>query len=291
MQTVTVPMKSLLVHGSHLFATCWRITRSDGTILRFTDHNCKLTIASGEEFTPVKSIMATARQRQQNLKNSNVEVRGVVTSDLISVADLRAGKYNEAQVDEMLVNWRFPWLGEYSTTVYWIVETTFDGEMWQAKLAGNTVWLRNPIGGIYTRNCRHRVGRGQCANGGEGVTLASITVSSVSVTDVVTTRKSLKASSLIGDGDGEYNLGELEWVTGANAGVMSECKRFRSSDGRVILQLDTPYEFQVGDTFHIRRGCDGRLSTCRDDFDNVRNHGGYPTIPGNNAQYETPNAG
>ena len=40
--------------GATTLATCWRLTRGDGTVLGFTDHDCPLTF-DGTAFAPAGS--------------------------------------------------------------------------------------------------------------------------------------------------------------------------------------------------------------------------------------------
>lgn len=284
-QPISVPMQQLLHNGTHLFATCWRITRTDGEIFRFTSHSKKITISTGEEFSPIAGVASSARQRQQNLRNLNLELQGVITSDQITDSDLRGGKFRDAKIEELVVNWKYPWQGTYSSVSYWIQDLAFDGETWIAQVTGNALFLRSAVGQIYTRNCRHRVGRSPiCA---QGVSLASITVSST-VSSVVN-RQIFLCSGIAGMyPNNKFALGEAIWTSGNNVGVDCEVKRSVGATGRIVLQLDTPYDIQVGDTVDLVFGCDGTVRACKEDFNNFVNFGGWPDIPGTDKPFTTP---
>src|SRR3954469_18577103 len=81
------------------FASCWRITRTDGVIIRVTDHNCALTVMDDSPnqnvFSPVTAFVPSARQLEASLKERNVELQGAISSDLITPDDLRAGRYRD----------------------------------------------------------------------------------------------------------------------------------------------------------------------------------------------------
>ncbi len=54
--------------------------------------------------------------------------------------------------------------------------------------------------------------------------------------------------------------------------------------------MPLPFTPAIGDDVYIFPGCDKRLATCRDKFDNVRNFRGFPHIPGNDAMTQYPDA-
>ncbi len=87
---LTPSTESLLKQNLHRFAHCWRITRTDGTIIRTTDHDVPLTVGT-ETFAPASGFTASARQKQAGLAEQNFEVIGVLDSDAITDADLRLG--------------------------------------------------------------------------------------------------------------------------------------------------------------------------------------------------------
>lgn len=56
----------------------------------------------------------------------------------------------------------------------------------------------------------------------------------------------------------------------------------RHAAGALIeLWQAMPEPIAAGDTFAVTAGCDKRLPTCRDRFNNVVNFRGFPHIPGN----------
>jgi len=163
---------------THRFATLWTITRTDGVVFRFTDHNTKITF-EGNVFTPIGGWDASARQKQEGLKTRNLETRGIISSDVITDDDLRAGRYREAKIQEELVNWRTPWVGSFFKNTYWINETKFSNEMWVAQIAGPTRWLRQKVGEVYGRTCRFVLGDIRCAFDLPVMTLLAVTVSTI----------------------------------------------------------------------------------------------------------------
>ncbi len=274
MRRHTQSLKSLLVRGQPCFATCWRITRADGVILRFTEHDCALVVA-GETFTPMGGFDASARQKQQGLRTRNLETRGVLSSDAITTEDLQAGKYQDAMLEEFLVDFKYPWAGLIQQAVWWTTDITFTEEGWSAQLEGLGSFLQRPIGRLINRTCDADLGDANC-----GVNLASYTLTAQTVAEVVDQRVEIKTSIPVGHGNGYYTLGVLTWTSGNNNGFTSEIKDYKETAGRLVLQLRTPYDIAVSDTFSIYPGCDRTASTCKNKFNNRINFRGFMTVPG-----------
>jgi uncharacterized phage protein (TIGR02218 family) len=92
-----------------------------------------------------------------------------------------------------------------------------------------------------------------------------------------------------------FASGYVEWTGGANAGRSAEVMLHDVAGGVVTLTLlQAPVRpIAEGDTFSIRAGCDKRLSTCRQKFENAANFRGFPHIPGQDAviRYATRDGG
>ena len=97
----------------HYFATCWKIIRTDGTTLYFTDHDAEIEY-DGDTYSPAGAFSTSARRKEGQLKAQNLEVRGFLDSSVITHDDLRAGRYRDAVVWEYLVDWQYPWCGACS---------------------------------------------------------------------------------------------------------------------------------------------------------------------------------
>lgn len=272
-----------MMDNVHHFATLWEIVRVDGLVLRFTDHDTKIQF-QGATFTPAGGFDASARQKNDGLKNRDLEARGIISSDAITDEDLRAGRYREAKVTEYLVDWRYPWIHGTDgivKSVYWINDVQWSETQWSAQIAGQSRWLLGNIGEFYGKPCRYTLGDDRCK-----VNLASFTDTG-SVTGV-STQRAVFGTSGISNVAGYYTDGVLTWQTGLNAGIISEVRLHVPFN--IYLHVGTPFDIFAGDTFTVSAGCDLLVRTCRDKFNNLVNHGGFPFIPGTDAMLETPNA-
>lgn len=78
-------------------------------------------------------------------------------------------------------------------------------------------------------------------------------------------------------GSGTYDLGELVFTSGVNAGVRRAVKSHTA--GQLLLSFPLPDAPSVGDTFTVYKGCDKTLTTCRNKFSNAVHFRGFPFVP------------
>lgn len=278
-------------------STLWKITRADGEILRFTDHDEPLTFSttafnsSGDVFTPIGGVSVAARQVQTGLRVNNTEVRGVLNSDAITEAELRYGLYDEAEIDEYVVDPRYPFAGALRHFHYFIREVSWTPQGWLAQIEGLTSRLQIRNGSLFSKVCHYTLGDSRCTKNietGAGNFRVAATVETITLQ-----RKEFTAAALVGlAADNFYRYGNLVWTSGNNAGVehISEVKEYIAASGKVVLQLDTPIDIVVGDGFNIYVGCDKTFATCISKFSNGDRFGGFPHIPGNDALLQTPSS-
>ena len=102
-----------------------------------------------------------------------------------------------------------------------------------------------------------------------------------------------RATGLDTFADGAFSAGKISFTSGANDGLAVEVKRHRRDAGGVSIELwqQMPEPIAAGDTFAITAGCDKRVATCRDRFNNAVNFRGFPHIPGNDFVITIPTPG
>lgn len=274
----------------HRFAQLWRIERADGTNFLFTDHDAPITfnyqkslnwrqnpgtdIAGADEaYLPTDSVSTTALQKQSGMQDHNVDVQAVITSDLITEDDLRAGKYRNARVVAMVIDWRYPYAGYFTHNVFWILQATYTRETWHAQVSATPIRFRKEIGHIISHECRWDLGDSNCQKD-----LTSFTWTGT--VTVVTDQRTFVATGQSAT-DHMFEEGILTWNTGNNAGVQSDV--FDNVGATVQLQLNAYRPILVGDTFTIVAGCDKLKGTCVGKFNNFPRFGGFPFVPGNDA--------
>ncbi len=300
--TLTIP-KSLesqvTTNRTQAHAHAWKITRTDGTIYRFTDwpHSLSLRESSAPAlftYSPAEGMDSTARRRAEQLEPVNKEARGVISSTLIKAEDLRAGRFDGARVDEYLVDARVPWLGYIEHSLYYIKLVQYDRAEWRAQVEGIASRLDRPVGDLWGPLCRVDLFSAPC-----GLSPAAFQ-KTVEVSDIVEDRKVFKVTfgggvGVLWNADGYGNDGTLEWTSGANNLLKLQIKEYTwdggAGKGTITLHVPSPYVVAVGDDATAKPGCNKKSGVeidkngarlpghCKDKFANLLNFQGEPNIP------------
>jgi uncharacterized phage protein (TIGR02218 family) len=257
--------------------TCWKITRTDAAVFRFTDHVEDLVV-SGDTYLAATGYTASAVQSSADLAVDNLEIDGVLDATTITEGDLLAGLWDYAAVEIFRVNYAATadgvlWLRKGRLGQIRLNRATF-----VAELRGLAQALQQTIGEVYSPSCRANLGDTRC-----GFNLASVTVSGV-VTGV--TSRSVFAASARTEATGWFDGGLLTWTSGANNGRSMEVKLWTLAGTVFTLALPMVGTIAIGDTFSVYPGCQKRVYTdCRDKFANIVNFRGEPFVPGEEAQW------
>lgn len=261
--------------GATTLCRAWAVTRTDGQVFGFTDHDCVLTF-EGITFEPGSGLTARALQQATGLSVDNTEALGVLTAAAVREEDIEAGRFDNADVRCWLVNWQdvsLRWLQFRGT----IGEIRRAGGAFEAELRGLTEALNRPLGRIYQKPCTAVLGDAACRfdlnTPGYAVELAA---EGVDGTD------QFRWEALAGFEPGWFLGGRLSVLSGAAEGLWSMIKNDRSDVSGRLLTLWEPMRAPVapGDLLRLEAGCDKRMETCRLKFNNLLNFQGFPDIPG-----------
>jgi len=127
----------------------WKVLRTDGQTLGFTDHDGRLTF-DGVEFRANGGLTAAAVQQTSGLSVDNSEALGAFSDDAVTEADIEAGLYNGARVECWQVNWQDVTQRRLLFAAQ-IGEITRGDGAFQAELRGLTDILNQPQGRSYYR--------------------------------------------------------------------------------------------------------------------------------------------
>lgn len=263
-----------LGEGVTTLCRCWTLTRRDGAVMGFTDHDRDLVVA-GAPHAARTGLEAAEATSELGFAVSGGDVSGALSSGAISEGDVAAGLYDDAVVETRLVNWADP-------AQHLLLERASIGEIrraddaFVAELRGPLHRFDEPRGRRYRATCSADLGDRRC-----GVDPAVFSASAM----VADTDGALQvvASGLAGFPDGWFTGGRLSWTDGANAGQAVEIKAHRAGDAVAALDLwqRSPRPIAAGDGFTLTAGCDKRFATCRTKFANGPNFRGFPHLPGN----------
>lgn len=258
---------------------CWRVTRRDGRVFGFTDHDRRLTVA-GQDYEPQSGFSQTEARASFGMAVDAVDVEGALSSDVLTEADIAAGLYDGAVVETLLVNWREPaqFAPVRKAAIGRIVRA--DGRF-VAELESVAASLDRPNGRYLRRGCDARLGDGRC-----GVDLGSGTYSGAGEVLAVTAPGRIRVGGLSSFGAGWFAFGEIVFAGEAWAGrPVPVVEHVREADD-VYLTLPADGAMpSPGAAFTIVAGCDKRFATCKAKFSNALNFRGFPHLPGNDAAY------
>ena len=279
MKTLSPDLAAALADGVGTFATCWRITRTDGRVFGFTDHDRDLVYGgvTHEAATGLSASEATARA---DLSIGGLEVEGALDARSIEVAEIEAGLWDGASVEIDRVDWSAPdrrvtlrrgVLGEVRRT---------DGAF-AVEIRSLAHLLDETRGRLFQHRCDADLGDARC-----GVTVVEWEGNLAAIVD----DHRLRVTGLEAAEDGDFDRGLLRVVGGAAAGRTSEI-RFHGRDGvGVVVDLWEPLarDLAEGQALAFTPGCDRRYETCRDRFANTLAFRGFPHIPGNDFLIASP---
>lgn len=274
MRRIDPELQARLDGGATRLCRCWLVRRRDGVELGFTDHDEDVTF-DGVVFRAGSGMDASALASATGLSVDNAQAAGALSSASVSEDDIRAGRYDDAEIRHWLVDWERPDLRVLLFRGHFGEIRRSDGAF-EVELRGLAEALNAPVGRTVLRTCDRALGDAKCrfdtslpGFSGEGV------VESGASADFV-------ASGLDGFAAGWFTGGGLTWLSGANAGETGAVKLDRPAGGGRQLGLwqNAGRPVAVGDRFRVVAGCDKRAETCRAKFDNFLNFRGFPHLPG-----------
>lgn len=291
MKSLNVDLAAHLGSGATTLAWCWRVTRIDGQVFGFTDHDQPLTF-DGTTFEPESGFIASEIRAGSDLSVDAQDAEGVINSDRIMEADILDGRWDNAEVEVWRVNWQDP--SQRVLLRRGAIGQVRRGRMiFVAEVRSMAHVLQQTVGRVYQATCDAALGDARCK-----VNLDASAYRGTGTVLSLQRSRAFIASGLDSFDDGWFSLGFVEWTSGANAGRRAEVLLHSKIAGvvTIILLVEPVRPIAEGDAFVIRAGCDKRVSTCRTKFGNVVNFRGFPHIPGQDAviRYATkskPNTG
>ncbi len=277
MKSLSPTLQSHLDEGTTTLSWCWRITRADGEVFGFTDHDRVLSFEA-TRFEPESGFAASELRASGDLAVDAQEAQGVLRSEVIAEADIAAGLWDRAAVEIWRVNWQ-----DVSQRV--LMRRGAIGEIRRGRVAFTAEMrslahvLDQPVGRSFQAGCDAVLGDARC-----GIDLENPAWKGMGTVAVLLRDRGFSASGLSGFAAGLFTFGTLTWDTGGNAGHRVEVERHEvAATGEAIITLLEPpaSTIALSDAFTIRAGCDKAFATCRDRFANTANFRGFPHIPSN----------
>jgi uncharacterized phage protein (TIGR02218 family) len=251
------------------------ITASNGLMERLTDCT-RAIVRGGETYAAAPLQTSQVQLRTGSGAPDNAEIEAAF-GDEVDYEDLKAGIWSGARIETLVVNYLDADAQPARRHIGTVGEITVFENSFRVEYLSLTDRLRQPVGELTSQICRAEVGDERCR-----VDLTPFTFDAF-VTGVSNQRLFSVSVSMVAD---YFTRGKITFESGANAGITLE---ILSSFGAALrLGLPAPRPIAPGDAVRLVAGCDGRLETCRDTFQNVINRQAEDEIPGNKRFFEFP---
>lgn len=276
MKSLSPDFAAHLAGGTTTLCNCWKLTRNDGRVMGFTDHDGDLAW-DGVTYEAAAGFTASAIESSAGLAVDNLDLAGALNSERLDEGDLGAGIYDDAAVEIWRVNWQTP-VQRVLMRKGNLGQVSRGATGFTAELRGLAHRLNQPVGRLFQYACDRDLGDGRC-----GVDLASAEMRGEGTALSIDENRVVMASGLGSFDEGWFERGRLVFASGANTGAGCEVKLHSLTAGGVVIELwqAMAREIAAGDAFVVTAGCDKQFATCRVKFGNGANFRGFPHMPGN----------
>jgi len=148
-------------------ATGVKIKRTDGIILGFTDadKNQPIDIGDGDGSITYEASTAYTRSAISDkamLNVDNLSIEGILDSNEITDVDIRAGRYDRAEVTTFMFNHQNITDGVLVLRKGWLGQIKLKDHLYVAEIRGLTQAYSQVIGEVTTPDCRADLGDTEC---------------------------------------------------------------------------------------------------------------------------------
>jgi uncharacterized phage protein (TIGR02218 family) len=276
MKTISTALAAHLGLSCTTVCVLWKVKRTDGTILGFTNHDVDVTYNDGSDTVDYEALTGytpSAVESGSDLGTDNLQVTAFLDADAITEADLRAGLYNYADIQMRLVNYADLTMGDLKIRKGTLGQVKLQNGEFVAEIRGLTFWLTSVLGETYGPGCRADLGDAQCQ-----VNLALLAQNG-HVATVTDNETFVPASGLSPAAPDYFNYGIVTWTSGANDGALMEVANWDRTTIKLFESM--PYAIAIGDTFTIEPGCN-KGTDCNTKFVGIKLLDGTTTGSGGN---------
>ncbi|WBU65345.1 DUF2163 domain-containing protein [Paracoccus aerodenitrificans] len=255
-------------------ARAWAITRRDGLVLGFTDHDDELRF-DGIDFRPDAGLSALAVMQGSGLSVDNTEAVGALSDGAIHERDILAGRWDGAELRQWEVDWSDPGKARLVFRGH-LGEVSRSGGAFRAELRGLSEPMNQSHGRVFHPRCDALLGDGRCKLDLDRPGLRG----TARIEWIKDGRIGL--AGLEGFEDRWFERGECLILSGAAEGLSAQVKNDRALPGgrrEVELWVEPGIPPAAGDQVRLTAGCDKAAATCLRKFANFPNFRGFPDLP------------
>ncbi len=251
MKTLPTGLQAHLDDGTTTLAWCWRLTRNDGAVFGFTDHDLALAF-DGTTFTPESGFAASEIRTGSDLAVDSQDAVGVLTATTITETDILDGRWDNAAVEIWRVNWQ-----DVSQRIMMrrgAIGQVRRGRLhFVAEMRSLAHVLGQTVGRTFQASCDAALGDARC-----GVNLNDPVFKGTGTVASAVGDRGFTTSDLTAFSDGWFTLGIINWTSGANAGRSAEVLTHALAGVIATINLlEAPARpILATDAFDVTAGCD-----------------------------------
>lgn len=267
------------------YCQAWIITRNDGVVQGFINHDLN-KIIEGTECVALLGFTGTPSQRTAELNTDTTELSSIFLDINVTEDDLITGKYDNAGV----VVYLYDWLSNSLVTTqfrgsiggYSVGYLPSKAKQYQMEVLSIAEKLDVNVASQTSSECRHKFlsqGYGRCNRPttetnttDAGLPQIKATVGAVNALDNISV-PSPATDNWVG-----FKYGVLKFLTGTLAGTEIYIAD-TAHPNQVIFLYPLPTSPTVGDEVLLTRNCSKTVDACNG-FGNIANFGGFPRLPG-----------
>lgn len=275
MKPIAIDLTMRLGLEATTLATCWKLVRTDGYVLGFTDHSSDLSI-DGVTYRANTGFTPSAINSNSAMSVDNQELQSILSDNSIKEVDLVGGRYDMARIEVFWVDWELvPTSLSSSPPGHLLLLKGILGEVkntdfsFSVEVRSLAQLLSQRLTTLTSRQCRATLGDSSCK-----VNLTPHT-HTVSITGVTNNRR---FSTTNPQADGYFAGGQITFASGENNGLKAMIASY--TGGVFTLFEAMPFAVQAGNQIVAVRGCDKQITTCTYTYGNILNFQGEPHIPG-----------
>ena len=181
------------------WAMCYTLTRVDGTVFHYTDHDQPITV-SGVTYQPALSFVRSDTCQTSDVKSDTSDIDGVLDSVAITETDMQAGRYDGATLQQFLVDWTSPSSGIIKWQTGFLGQVTRGQNSFKAEFNSLKHLLGTYYGRFYSPTCRNALGDAVCQFNLGGTTQDGNQATQSGTVTAVVDGRTFTASGLVGPG-------------------------------------------------------------------------------------------
>jgi hypothetical protein len=160
MLSLPEPLAESLASGVTTLCACWRVTRRDGAVFGFTEHDRDLEF-DGLVWRSGSGLGGAAPEREAGLSIGTGDLAGVIDDAVITEADLEAGVWTGAKLERFRVDWSDP-DNRVQTATGHLGEIRRKDGRFEAECLGPEHKLETVNGRVFARRCDAVLGDARC---------------------------------------------------------------------------------------------------------------------------------